>query len=481
MLFALLGVVMGTLGSFFVILNGTIVDMKKKLVTKYPSLFGNFFFYSTIISLIVGCIYYPGIIGSISFLPSSVTFLFFLIYSCLDFTLFRSGDVVNPHSPRAAFQSLLSMDTLSNGLDPLFEGPGHNLPAFISLSLWFVTHYLLLPIVLTAPLPSGISLPLIAIGGSFGRLVGKYAFSRLHGTQVAAGYALIGGAGLLSGVTQAYSSTIIVMEMTGQLEYLFPLLISVVIAVTVSRALGISIFERIVLDKKLPYLPRLKVHQYRYSHTHIHTHTHESKCFCSFFLFKTKSNWAFFRITAGELMEPLGGSGAFLLTNCYVAEIERVLQATDDKWIPVVNSYEERVLLGTVTRKDLEILSRSMEESRANDLAELGHGKEVDDFETQVELGYSGVNLNVIKVLKKEYGREISLEERARDAANEICDNLMLDEPMQFASSTPMTFLHLLFITQSIQFGFVTKNGKLVGILRRIHLEKLLRYSGNTN
>jgi chloride channel 2 len=145
----------------------------------------------------------------------------------------------------------------------LFEGPGHYVPNFLSLVLWFLAHYFLLPLVLTAPVPSGISLPLIAIGGAFGRLVGKYAVAQLHGTQVAAGYALVGGAGLLSGVTQAYSSTIIVMEMTGQLEYLFPSLISVVIAVMTSRALGISIFERIVLDKKLPYLPRLKVHQYR--------------------------------------------------------------------------------------------------------------------------------------------------------------------------------------------------------------------------
>ena len=37
-----------------------------------------------------------------------------------------------------------------------------------------------------------------------------------------------------------------------------------------------------------------------------------------------------------------------------------------------------------------------------------------------------------------------------------------------------MTYLHLFFTTQSLPHGYVTKNGKLVGVLRRPHLEKYL-------
>lgn len=178
-------------------------------------------------------------------------------------------------------------------------------------------------------------------------------------------------------------------------------------------------------------------------------------------------------------MEPLQHNVPILLPNCYVEEIDEVLRSSADKWLPVVNSYDERILVGMVRRKDLQILTRRMEENREE--IEREEEMEMDDFETQLELGSSGVQLNVMKVKKREYGREVSVEERAKDALTERSENLMLDEPMQFASSTPMTFLHLLFITQSIHFGFVTKNGKLVGIVRRIHLEKLLRYYGNTN
>jgi hypothetical protein len=178
-------------------------------------------------------------------------------------------------------------------------------------------------------------------------------------------------------------------------------------------------------------------------------------------------------------MEPLPSNWPFLLHNCYVQEIDEILKASRDKCLPVVNSYEERILVGMVRRKDLQSLARKVEENRVE--MEMEEEMEMDDFETQLQLGSSGVQLNVMRAIKKEYGREVSLEERARDAVSEITENIMLDEPMQFASSTPMTFLHLLFITQSIHFGFVTKNGKLVGIVRRIHLEKILRYYGNTN
>ena len=37
-----------------------------------------------------------------------------------------------------------------------------------------------------------------------------------------------------------------------------------------------------------------------------------------------------------------------------------------------------------------------------------------------------------------------------------------------------MTYLHLFFTTQFIHMGYVTKNGKLVGVLRRASLEKFL-------
>ena len=123
--------------------------------------------------------------------------------------------------------------------------------------------------VLTLPLPNGLTVPLLAIGGSFGRLLGKYVVDHqadLEGglKRDPGGYALVGGAALLSSVTQTYSPTMIVMEMTGQLEFLFPVLLAVIVSVTVSRSFNMSIFERIVEDKGIPYMPTLLPEQYLY-------------------------------------------------------------------------------------------------------------------------------------------------------------------------------------------------------------------------
>ena len=179
----------------------------------------------------------------------------------------------------------------------------------------------MLPLVLTLPIPSGISVPCLAIGGAYGRLIGEYVSDVAQTDNPAAGYAIVSGAALLSGVTHAYSSTIIVMEMTGQLEYLFPALISVVTAVMVSQTLNMSIFDRIVLDKGLPFLPALRVDQYRKR--------------------------------AIQIMEPTNPGGV-LLRNAYINEIHTALTNTQDSWLPVVNNERDKILLGMVRRAYLE-------------------------------------------------------------------------------------------------------------------------------
>jgi hypothetical protein len=66
---------MGTLGSLFVVINGKIVEWKKHLVNKYPTPFANFFFYSALVSVLVGCLTYPGLIGQFSLPVSLFIFL----------------------------------------------------------------------------------------------------------------------------------------------------------------------------------------------------------------------------------------------------------------------------------------------------------------------------------------------------------------------------------------------------------------------
>ena len=58
----------------------------------------------------------------------------------------------------------------------------------------------------------------MAIGGAFGRLFAQYTIQVVEPDAVLAGYALVGGATLLASVTHTYSTTMIVMEMTGNIQ-----------------------------------------------------------------------------------------------------------------------------------------------------------------------------------------------------------------------------------------------------------------------
>ena len=164
-----------------------------------------------IVSCLVGLLTFPGLIGSSSppshFLPST----HFKLTSFL-------GDAVLYRSPHSAFESLLSTDDLSVATDNI--GPGYSLPPSLSLFFWLTTHFFLLPLILTLRIPNGISLPLMAIGGAFGRLFAAYTIKMVEPDVVLAGYALVGGAGLLASVTHTYSTTMIVMEMTGNSRFL---------------------------------------------------------------------------------------------------------------------------------------------------------------------------------------------------------------------------------------------------------------------
>uniref|UniRef100_A0A673NM06 Uncharacterized protein n=1 Tax=Sinocyclocheilus rhinocerous TaxID=307959 RepID=A0A673NM06_9TELE len=70
-------------------------------------------------------------------------------------------------------------------------------------------------------------------------------------------YAVVGAAALTAGVTHTISTGVIMMELTGQISYGLPILISVILANMVSQSLQLSIYDTVIRIKKLPYLPML--------------------------------------------------------------------------------------------------------------------------------------------------------------------------------------------------------------------------------
>ncbi|XP_026840417.1 chloride channel protein 2 isoform X11 [Drosophila persimilis] len=118
----------------------------------------------------------------------------------------------------------------------------------------------------TIPVPSGMFIPVFKIGAGFGRLVGEFMATTFpHGVRyggrlspiMPGGYAVVGAAAFSGSVTHTVSVAVIIFEMTGQITHVVPVMIAVLVANAVAALLQPSIYDSIILIKKLPYLPDL--------------------------------------------------------------------------------------------------------------------------------------------------------------------------------------------------------------------------------
>lgn len=71
------------------------------------------------------------------------------------------------------------------------------------------------------------------------------------------GYATVGAAAFSGSVTHTISVSVIIFEMTGQITHIIPIMIAVLISNAIASLLSPSIYDSIILIKKLPYLPDL--------------------------------------------------------------------------------------------------------------------------------------------------------------------------------------------------------------------------------
>lgn len=137
---------------------------------------------------------------------------------------------------------------------------------FVSLAGFTLFTFFFSIIASTIPVPSGSFIPVFKIGASLGRMVGELmhlwfpAGMRIGGTQAAiipGGYATVGAAAFSGAVTHTISVSVIVFEMTGQITHIIPIMIAVLISNAIAALLQPSLYDSIILIKKLPYLPDL--------------------------------------------------------------------------------------------------------------------------------------------------------------------------------------------------------------------------------
>ncbi|XP_049954141.1 chloride channel protein 2 isoform X1 [Schistocerca serialis cubense] len=137
---------------------------------------------------------------------------------------------------------------------------------FVSLAGFTIFQFIFSIIASTIPVPAGSFIPVFKIGAALGRIVGElmhlwFPYGVRYGGLITpiipGGYATVGAAAFSGAVTHTISVSVIVFELTGQVTHIIPIMIAVLISNAIASFLQPSLYDSIILIKKLPYLPDL--------------------------------------------------------------------------------------------------------------------------------------------------------------------------------------------------------------------------------
>ncbi|KRZ35946.1 Chloride channel protein 2, partial [Trichinella pseudospiralis] len=135
---------------------------------------------------------------------------------------------------------------------------------FLPLTLFTMNMFWMTAMSITMAVPSGTFIPIFVTGAGFGRLFGEIipvlfpnGLPTINDVPniTPGGYAVIGAAAFSGSVTRAISTSVVVIEMTGQTTYFLPTIIAVLVSNAVCSRLQNSLYDTIICNKKLPYLP----------------------------------------------------------------------------------------------------------------------------------------------------------------------------------------------------------------------------------
>ncbi|XP_018336744.1 chloride channel protein 2 isoform X2 [Agrilus planipennis] len=241
--FALIGTISGLGGAFYVWVHRQYVTFmrKSKLINSF--LQENRFLYPGLVALLVTTVSCP-----------------------LGFGQFIAGDLTTHEQVTSLFSNFTwtgaNRTVEEHNVIQHWESPYTGI--YTNLFLYIVFTFIGSIICSTIPLPSGIFIPVFKIGAALGRMVGEgmhdwFPMGLNYGGHMAqiipGGYATVGAAAFSGAVTHTISVSVIIFEMTGQITHIIPIMIAVLISNAVASFLTPSIYDSIILIKKLPYLP----------------------------------------------------------------------------------------------------------------------------------------------------------------------------------------------------------------------------------
>ena len=232
-------------------------------------------------------------------------------------------------STNASLNHLFSDKPITN-----MVGDRRILPALI---VCFFARYTITQITIPAPVPCGLFATNLVVGGFFGRIIGEFLDEFGWNNRLGPhGAALIGASVFVSSITQTFSPTTIVMELTDNNQLLLPALMATTISISMCRLFNIGIYDEIAVSKNLSFIPDIQ--------------------------YSVSKNAGMVMITPVPYITQK--------TNFKLLKIfaEHFVNENPSKIIPVVNNEKEQILVGQITMKEIrDILALPLDEETKND------------------------------------------------------------------------------------------------------------------
>ncbi|ESO95685.1 hypothetical protein LOTGIDRAFT_160236 [Lottia gigantea] len=309
--FAAIGIACGFGGALFIVTHRKVVLFTRKRKRLSSFLQKNRFIYPGFIALLISTLTFPPGLGQ-----------------------FFAGQLTGRQAVNELFSNITWTTGQADDLDDeaILSHWHHPLTnMYVTLVFFIIMTFINGVLANTLPIPAGIFVPVFTVGAAFGRLVGESMAAWFPAgirsgdivrKIVPGGYAVVGAASLSGSVTRTISTSVIVFELTGQINHVLPAVISVLIANAVANKLQPSFYDSIIQLKKLPYLPDI-----------VSTKADTWNVFVEDFMVKDVH---------------------FISFNFSYGELHDLLMATYFKAYPLVDSAESMILLGSVQRYELE-------------------------------------------------------------------------------------------------------------------------------
>lgn len=437
--FIIIGILCGFVGALFVYLHKQIVEFHRKNDLVNNCMKKSRFIYPAIVTIIIASLKFPGGLGQ---------------YMAGDLTLKEAVDTLFDNK---TWNKLAFVDD-SDVLMDMQEGWKHpSVNIFVTLSTFIILNFIMTAFAITLPVPSGIFMPIFVIGAAIGRLVGEtmsvvYPNGFLSEDHlyyiVPGGYAVVGAASLSGAVTHTISTSVIVFELTGQISHILPVMIAVLISNAIAQRLQPSIYDSIIDIKELPFLPDITAGKQKY-----------------------------FDVCVDDFM--IRSVKFITLTTTY-RQLKSTLSHCEAKVLPLVNSVGDMVLIGSISRAELETLlnefvcewptdtSDGSPHHGSRDVLQMNSMKK--DFKNthsaEADLKDMTVETSLIEPVKNK-GVDAALQNHDSDldVVLEFSRCAIDQAPFQLVERTSLHMVHSMFSLLGINVAFVTSVGRLVGVV----------------